>query len=632
MLAARDPNGNQVANPQKFPNGFKAVADYIHSLGLKSGLYTAKGPNTCAGFAASCRHEAQDALQWASWGIDYVKDDSCSGCRNDDNLDYSTMWQAIEVSGRAMVLTVEGDPDDALMSRGGLGNAKRVGHDISPVFNSMLSLVDIGSGLWSYAHGSINKTFGGYFNDLDMIEVGNLPDFVCGADAAALARCQAHFTLWTIMKAPLILGNDIPDETSATFSVIANKEAIAVNQDSLGVQAKRVAVQAPSNSSLGPSNIDNIAVIGKCDAANPTQRWTFKNTSSGARDNLFLVQCDASDAFQQWAFVGPAGSQQLKNVGTGMCIDAYGQSDPGQVLACDSTKKSQQWQLQSSGHIAGAVNNACLDVYDFSGPDVYIGSCKVPGAQDSNQIFVPLPGGLLRTNSTGAPANSCMSVTAGPSGGVLQTTDASGNVYCLNNFNGAEGTWGGGGCGSSTRSNLFTPTPQTPNPPPTGPATYALVSSEGSSPNWNNQPGASGPWPSTRYIQGFGWGGTSFSWTLDLTTPSTTIMAVDHTGIIDDDLVGHVTAGGDFCLELVTGGMLEVWSGPLSGGRIAVALFNRSPGDDTIALRWADVGLAPGAAVTVRSIWDAADLGQKTGDFSLPVAAHATKYLVLSPA
>ena len=76
MLANRTTDGRQIANPSKFPDGFKAVADFIHSLGLKSGLYTAKGPNTCAGFAASCDHEAQDALQWASWGIDYVKDDS----------------------------------------------------------------------------------------------------------------------------------------------------------------------------------------------------------------------------------------------------------------------------------------------------------------------------------------------------------------------------------------------------------------------------------------------------------------------------------------------------------------------------------------------------------------------------
>lgn len=98
-------------------------------------------------------------------GIDYVKDDSCSSCgsRTDDDL-YHSMWEGIQASGRAMVLTVEGSPDDALLSAGGLGNAKRVGHDISPLWGSMLSLVDIGSGLWPYAHNSTNATFGGYWN------------------------------------------------------------------------------------------------------------------------------------------------------------------------------------------------------------------------------------------------------------------------------------------------------------------------------------------------------------------------------------------------------------------------------------------------------------------------------------
>ena len=215
MNAARDANGSQVANPAKFPQGFKAVADYIHSvsglpthprrvsrrrdgspdhlahypaqLGLKSGLYTAKGPRTCAGFAASCQHEVQDAAQWAEWGIDYLKDDSCSNCRNDDNEDYHMMWLAMELTGRPMVLTVEGNPDDALITKGGYGNAKRVGHDISPNWGSMTSLIDIGAPLWPFAHNSSNPTFGGWWNDLDMIEVGNAPDFVCGADALMVA-------------------------------------------------------------------------------------------------------------------------------------------------------------------------------------------------------------------------------------------------------------------------------------------------------------------------------------------------------------------------------------------------------------------------------------------------------------
>jgi len=107
MLANRAADGRQIADPKKFPNGFQSVSHYIHSLGLKSGLYTAKGPHTCAGRAASCGHEVIDATQWAEWGIDYVKDDSCSQCGNKtDNELYRGMWKAIQESGRPMVLTV----------------------------------------------------------------------------------------------------------------------------------------------------------------------------------------------------------------------------------------------------------------------------------------------------------------------------------------------------------------------------------------------------------------------------------------------------------------------------------------------------------------------------------------------
>jgi len=244
MTENRTADGRQIADPKKFPNGFQAVTEFIHSLGLKSGLYTAKGTHTCQRKAASCDHEVIDAKQWAEWGIDYVKDDSCSTCPGKtDNELYSSMWKAIQASGRPMVLTVEGNPNDALCSAGGLGNAKRVGHDISPHWESMTSLVDIGADLWMYAHNSTNSEYGGWWNDLDMIEVGNAPDFKCDESTAALERCRAHFTMWTIMKAPLILGNNIPAETSATLGVVSNKEAIAINQDALGIQARRVSAK-----------------------------------------------------------------------------------------------------------------------------------------------------------------------------------------------------------------------------------------------------------------------------------------------------------------------------------------------------------------------------------------------------
>ena len=117
---------------------------------------------------------------------------------------------------------------------------------------------------------------------------------------------------------------------------------------------------------------------------------------------------------------------------------------------------------------------------------------------------------------------------------------------------------------------------------------------------------------------------------MDLTLPSTSVRATDNTTILDDDLVGHVTRGGDFCLDLTTGGMLEVWQGPLTANRIAVALFNRSPGDDSITISWAALNLQNSYAV--RDVWAAQDLGRYGADFSLPVAAHSTRLLVLTPA
>lgn len=318
MLATRDASGKQIANPEKFPNGFSAVTSYIHSLGLKSGLYTAKGPNTCARFAASCNHEVQDAAQWAEWGIDYVKDDSCSTCPGfTDNEIYARMWAAIEASGRPMVLTVEGQPTDSIITHGGYGNAKRVGHDISPKWDSMTSLVDIGSGLWMYAHNSSDARYGGWWNDLDMIEVGNAPDFVCGADAASLNRCRAHFSMWAVMKSPLILGHDIPHQSAATLATLASKEAIAINQDALGIQAQRVAVSG-SLDALFPTtsqHAHNTAIVARCDAARPTQAWRLAGGALSTVDAAGTRWCLRAERAEEGGFVAvpcPAGASDAR--------------------------------------------------------------------------------------------------------------------------------------------------------------------------------------------------------------------------------------------------------------------------------------------------------------------------------
>lgn len=424
--------------------------------------------------------------------------------------------------------------------------------------------------------------------------------------------------MWCIMKAPLLMGNDIPNMSPATLSVLSNAEAIAISQDALGVQARRVAVQTPKNTSLTTSAFDNIAVIGKCSADEPTQQWIFENVSNPV-DGLYLEACDASSPFQQW--VVEAGGAGLRNVGANACIDASGRSDPGQVLACDATKSSQRWSFNTA---TGQIHNgpSCLDVFNFKGPDVFFGGCKQPADPSiSNQVFQqPDTAGLIRSNDTGASPNSCLAVSSGPPGGIIKTTDAAGNSWCLANTGGAEGLWTGVVCDAHNRGLLFNPT------------------SDGHAwdigkMNYNNQPGASGPLPHTRYTEGgYSWeSGNFFLWLADWSAPHTQIMANNNNSIIDDDSIGHVTLGGAFCVQLSNGGALEVWAGPLSGGRVAVALFNRSPADDIITVRWSDIGLAPGVSVGVRDIWSATTLGPFSSDFNHPVAAHATALLVLTP-
>jgi len=624
MLAQRDANGNQVADPAKFPDGFSAVTSYIHSLGLSSGLYTAKGPYTCGGRAASCEHEAIDALQWAQWGIDYVKDDSCSTCgsRTDDQ-DYSIMWSALQAAGRPMVLTVEGDPDDYLLTKGGYGNAKRVGHDIRANWLSMVSLVDIGSGLWLYAHNATNATVGGFWNDLDMLEVGNSPDFVCARDNASLARCQVHFTMWCLLKAPLIMGNNVAEIDPVTLSVLTNPDAIAVNQDPWGVQARRVAVQTPRNTSLGTPQ-DNVLVLGVCDSQVPTQTWHWRDVAPPVNNTLFVAPCAAGEPSQRWLFNGSL----LQNVGSGLCVGSAGHTDPGMLYECNPRGTGMQWSLQASGHVA-TPDGHCLDVYDWTGPDVEIGSCKPPGDDDSNQVWtLDNATGLLHTASTQLPSGYCL-VASGLSGGVLSTTDGNGIEWCATNFFTSEGGWSGLPC-SQYPGSVLTPAQEghvagNYTLTDSGPA-WAMYF------GWNNQPGASGPWPHTRYVDA----ANPMIWTFDLeglkSPAGGPVMASDTLGIFDDDLVGGVTVGGKFCLDLRTGGMLEVWAGPLSGLRWAVALLNRSPADDVMFVSWDMFNVSTSAAFSVRDVWAAADHGTFVGSYKAAVPLHSVVFLVLTPA
>ena len=222
----RDANGNLVPDPAKFPNGIKAVADYVHSLGMKLGIYEDAGTATCAGYPGSLGHETQDAQTFASWGVDYLKYDNCNNAGSTTTQQYiqrySAMRDALAATGRPIVYSLcEWGVNQPWTWAPKVGNLWRTTGDISDSFGSMLSNFRQNVDLYPYAHP-------GAWNDPDMLEIGN------GGMTPMEERTE--FSLWAEMAAPLIAGTSIPNMTATTRSIYENRAVIAVDQDPLGKQ------------------------------------------------------------------------------------------------------------------------------------------------------------------------------------------------------------------------------------------------------------------------------------------------------------------------------------------------------------------------------------------------------------
>jgi alpha-galactosidase len=237
---SRDANGNIVPDPKQFPSGIKALADYIHSKGLKFGIYSDAGIKTCAGRPGGLGHEYQDAIMYASWGVDYLKYDWCNTTTQDAKSSYANMRAALDVSGRPIVLSIceWGTAKPWLWGGEVGGNLWRTTGDIQDRWAGakewspgiccnygVTAILDLQVGLYSYAGP-------GHWNDPDMLEVGN--------GGMTNTEYRSHFSLWAILAAPLIAGNDIRNMTPEIKEILTNKEVIAVNQDPLGVQGRRV--------------------------------------------------------------------------------------------------------------------------------------------------------------------------------------------------------------------------------------------------------------------------------------------------------------------------------------------------------------------------------------------------------
>ncbi len=226
----RDAEGNIQPN-SKFPD-MKALADYVHSKGLKLGLYSSPGPWTCAGFEGSYNHERQDAQTWAAWGIDYVKYDWCSAAAmfqpNDEHAVYQIMGDALRATGRPIVFSLcqYGQVDVQSWGASVGGNLWRTTGDIQDNWNSMSAIGFDKQQPYMSASGI------GHWNDPDMMEVGN--------GGMTNDEYKTHFSLWAILAAPLIAGNDVRNLSDDTKAILLNKDVIAVDQDPMGVEGNRI--------------------------------------------------------------------------------------------------------------------------------------------------------------------------------------------------------------------------------------------------------------------------------------------------------------------------------------------------------------------------------------------------------
>jgi alpha-galactosidase len=277
---ARDSLGFIQPDPQRFPSGMKALADHVHSLGLKIGIYSDAGAKTCGGRPGSQGYEYQDALQYARWGIDYLKYDWCNTNGRNAPEAYRTMRDALRAAGRPIVFSIcEWGDNKPWEWAKDVGHLWRTTGDITHCWDceqnhgnwsswGILRILDRNRGLRVHAGP-------GRWNDPDMLEVGN---------GMTTSEDRAHFTMWAMLAAPLIAGNDLRDMSAETRAILTNRELIAFNQDSLGIQG--VPYEADANVEIWFKPLANgdwaMAILNRTDAP---RRVTFDFAHEEVGDN-----------------------------------------------------------------------------------------------------------------------------------------------------------------------------------------------------------------------------------------------------------------------------------------------------------------------------------------------------------
>ncbi|MEU1590706.1 ricin-type beta-trefoil lectin domain protein [Micromonospora sp. NPDC005710] len=412
---SRDGSGNLVPDGAKFPNGMKALADYVHGKGLKIGIYSSAGTTTCAGYPASLGYEQRDANTWASWGIDYLKYDNCGDHGGQSGQQrYTAMRDALARSGRPILFALCNWGQDNVAQWGAAtGNSWRNTGDIQGNWNSVMGILDSQPG---YAGASKP----GAWNDPDMLEVGNgLSD----------TESRAHFSLWALLNAPLIAGNDLRTMSATTRSILTNTEVIAVNQDWGGRQGNRIVDNGNSEIWTKPMSNGSMAVVllnrassaatistsasqiglGAASSYSVRDLWAHTSTTtSGTISASVPAHGAAMYIVTGGGTTDPGTSFGLRGQGSGRCLDITGASQINGALAeiwdCNGGA-NQRFTQTSAGELRVYNGTKCLDVYNrgtTNGTAVEIWDCN----GQSNQQFRLNADGTV----TAVGANKCLDV------------------------------------------------------------------------------------------------------------------------------------------------------------------------------------------------------------------------------
>jgi alpha-galactosidase len=424
----RDAAGNLQGDPSRFPSGMKALGDYLHGKGLKFGIYEVPVDQTCGqyfdsypGSTGSLGHEAQDARQFAAWGVDYLKYDWCSpnGTIDDQVASFAKMRDALAATGRPILYSINPnsihDKTGPQRNWGDVANMWRTTEDITNAWDTgqtngypmgVRNIVDVTAALSAYAAP-------GRFNDPDMMEVGR--------GGMTDTEMRSHFAMWAMMASPLIAGNDLRSATSATLTILKNQNLIAVDQDTLGLQGvqivndgtRRVLAKRLSNGDVAValfnqgSTATTIATTatavgrsgnsftlreawsnatssttGAISASVPAHGTVVYRVSGGSTSaGTSLVSAASSRCLDDpqsatangtqpiiWDCAGPANQRWALSGSAiqvlGKCLDAPIGATAGskvQLWDCNGGT-NQQWTYRTDGTIRGTQSGLCLDV------------------------------------------------------------------------------------------------------------------------------------------------------------------------------------------------------------------------------------------------------------------------------